>query len=251
MDPNETPKPAPPKGYLQAQLDQIRARIFGGLLFMLPIAITFWIISYVYALLRGLVLDPLAQLVRYLVGVEPSILPRWWVTFASPVLAALLALTILYILGYLVRTWFFRALDWILMRVPLVAVIYKAVRNLFNSLGPGSGGMSFKRVVLVEFPHVGSRGLAFVTKTLRDPKTGETILCVWVLTGVMPPAGFVLFVREKDVVDVPWSVNETLQIILSGGITAPPIIPFAPGSPAGLILPEHEEAARREAREDG
>jgi uncharacterized membrane protein len=232
------PASTPAKGHFQAMIDQIRGRVVAGLLFMLPIAITFWIISYVYAVLRGLILDPLAQAIRYLIGVDPTALPRWWVTYASPVLAALLALTFLYLLGYLVRTWFFRALDWILLRVPLVAVIYKAVRNLFHSLGSGGGGLSFKRVVLVEFPHVGSRGLAFVTKTLREPGTGETILCVWVLTGVMPPAGFVLFVREKDVIDVPWSVNETLQVILSGGITAPAIIPFYQDSPGGLILPD-------------
>lgn len=237
----------PPEGFLSVQIAEIRSRIMSGLLFMLPIVITFWIISWVYNTLRDLVLDPTAMFVRRLVGVSADELPRWWVVWVSPITSALLALLILYFVGYFVRTRFSQALDWILLKVPFVATIYKAVRNLFQSLHSSSGGISFKRVVLVEFPHVGSRGLAFVTKTLQEPTTKETILCVWVLTGVMPPAGFVLFVREKDVIDVPWSVNETLQIILSGGITAPNLIPFHPGSPSGLIVPsqyvekEHEE----------
>lgn len=233
----ESTPPPPPKTRFRGGLDEIRARIISGLLFMLPIVITFWILSWVYETLKSLILDPTARLVRRLLNVDAKSLPEWWLAFASPVLSALLALTILYLLGYFVRTRFSRALDWILLRVPLVAVIYKAVRNLFQSLQSGGGGMTFKRVVLVEFPHVGSRGLAFVTKTLQDPGTKETILCVWVLTGVMPPAGFVLFVLEKDVVDIPWSVNETLQVILSGGITAPNFIPFHPESPTGLTVP--------------
>ena len=234
MDPNP---PTPPKTYLRARLDEIRARIVSGLLFMLPIVITFWIISWVYGTLKSLVLDPTAWLVRRLLDVDAKNLPDWWLVYVSPILAALLALSILYVLGYFVRTRFSRALDWVLLRVPLVAVIYKAVRNLFHSLQSSGGGVTFKRVVLVAFPHAGSRGLAFVTKTLHDPETKETILCVWVLTGVMPPAGFVLFVLEKDVVDLPWTVNETLQVILSGGITAPSFIPFHPGSPSGLVHP--------------
>ncbi len=238
----DTPPPVtPPKTYLHSRLDEIRARIVSGLLFMLPIVITFWIISWVYGTLKGLVLDPTAWLVRRLLDVESKNLPDWWLIYASPLLAALLALSILYVLGYFVRTRLSRALDWTLLRVPLVAVIYKAVRNLFQSLQSGGGGVTIKRVVLVAFPHVGSRGIAFVTKTMQEPVTKETILCVWVLTGVMPPAGFVLFVLEKDVIDLPLTVNETLQIILSGGITAPNFIPFYPSSPGGLILPSDPE----------
>jgi uncharacterized membrane protein len=182
------------------------------------------------------VLDPLARLVRRLFWFDGIDLPNWWQTYASPISAAILALLILYLLGYFVRTRFSQALDWILLRVPLVAVIYKAVRNLFQSLQSSSGGLTFKRVVLVQFPHPGSRALAFVTKSLTDPSTQEAILCVWVLTGVMPPAGFVLFVKEKEVIDVPWTVNETIQVIVSGGITAPTTIPFHQGSGPSYII---------------
>ena len=175
-----TPTPLPQKGFVRTSLDEVRARIIGGLLFMLPIVITFWIISWVYGTLRGLILDPTARVVRRMLDVDAKDLPDWWLTYVSPLTAALLALTILYILGWFVRTRSSRALEWILLRVPLVAIIYKAVRNLFNSLQTSGGGLTFKRVVLVEFPHVGSRGLAFVTKTLQDPGTKETILCVWV-----------------------------------------------------------------------
>lgn len=235
-----TPPPAEParRGVLRVLFDSIRARVVSGLLFMLPIVITFWIIYWIYTTLKGLLLDPTARLFRYLLGVDPGGLPEWWQTYVSPVTAAILALLLLYLLGYFVSTQLSLALDWLLLRVPGVTIVYKAVRNVFRSLGGTGGGPSFKRVVLVAFPHPGSRALAFVTKTMKDTGGGETILCVCVLTGVMPPSGFTLFVPEKDAIDVPWSVNDALQIILSGGITAPPFLPFDKGSPGGLILPE-------------
>jgi uncharacterized membrane protein len=111
--------------------------------------------------------------------------------------------------------------------VPIVATIYRAVRNVVDSLGSQlRGGAEFKRVVLVEFPHPGIRSLGLVTNALQDQTTGRTILTVCVLTGVMPPAGFTLFVPEESVTNIAWSVNETLQAILSGGITAPATVHY-------------------------
>ena len=68
-----------------------------------------------------------------------------------------------------------------------------------------------------------------MTNSLRDVTTGRTILTVCVLTGLMPPAGFTLFVPEESVTNIAWSVNESLQSILSGGITAPPTIHYFHG----------------------
>lgn len=248
MDPTaSTAPPIVPDAPKSTLFGAVRARILSGLLFMLPIVITFWIIFWIYSTFQSVFLDPAARLVNHVIGARRlEELPEWWQIYVSPILAVVLALVFLYMLGHFVRTRFSLALDWMLLHVPGVMVVYKAVRNLFHSLQATGGGPTFKRVVLVSFPHPGSRALAFVTKTMRDTATSEPILCVWVLTGVMPPAGFVLFVPETDVIDVPWSVNETLQIILSGGITAPTLLPFSPGAPSGLIIPGQDPMSRRD-----
>jgi uncharacterized membrane protein len=124
----------------------------------------------------------------------------------------------------------------VLFRVPVVTTIYKALSNVFQSLASQFEQPKSQRVVLVAFPHPGSRALAFVTNSLSDAATGKTILSVCVLTGVFPPAGFTLFVPEDSVTELDWSVNQTLQVILSGGITAPATIDFSggtSGTPAG------------------
>jgi uncharacterized membrane protein len=55
----------------------------------------------------------------------------------------------------------------------------------------------------------------------------------------VPPSGFTLFVPEEDVIEVDWTVNEVLQVILSGGLTSPSIIPYTSARPTHLIVPEH------------
>ena len=52
------------------------------------------------------------------------------------------------------------------------------------------------------------------------------------------PAGFTLFVPEEDVTDIDWSVNQTIQAILSGGITSPASIHYFPGAPRPAGRPD-------------
>jgi uncharacterized membrane protein len=227
---------------LGSPLASFRARIISGLIFSLPIVITLWIVYWIFMTLERFLLYPLAVVVnrihawlRDYPALQELDLPQWWYNVGSPVLAILLALASLYLMGLIFRSWLYRTLEWFLLRVPIVATIYRAVRNVVESLGSQfRGGGEFKRVVLVPFPHPGSRSLGLVTNSLRDVTTGRTILTVCVLTGVMPPAGFTLFVPEESVTNIAWSVNETLQSIISGGITAPSSIHFFEGLPTPI-----------------
>ena len=220
----------------------LRTQLISGLIFTLPIVITFWIVYWIFMTLERFILNPVADVVQRIHGwmrnyeaLHELTLPDWWYNIASPVLAIVLMVLILYGMGLFFRSWVYRTLDWLLLHVPIVATIYRAVRNVVNSLGTQlRGGADFKRVVLVPFPHAGARSLAFVTNSLHDVTTGRTILTVCVLTGVMPPAGFTLFVPEESVTNIAWSANDTLQAILSGGITAPPTIHFFEGLSAPL-----------------
>jgi uncharacterized membrane protein len=226
---------SPASSGLRSFLSSVRARLISGVVFMLPIVITFWIVYWIFLTIQRFLLTPLAAFVNRIGALmrdNPALeeLPRWWFNVVSPLLAIFLALGMLYILGLIFRSWVSRTLDWFLLRVPIVATIYRAVRQLVETLGTQFlAGAEFKRVVLVEFPHPGIKSLALVTNSLSDATTGRTILSVYVVTGLMPPAGFTLFVPEESVTNVAWSIHETLQSILSGGITAPTTIHYFEG----------------------
>ena len=220
----------------------MRTRIISGLILALPIALTFWIIYQLYLTLNKTILEPATRVVRILLGYREGFNPNGaWEQYVSPLIAIVLVASLLYMLGLFARSGLRRALDWVLLHLPGVTTIYKALSSVFQSLEAGGQGSSFQRVVLVEFPHPGAKALGFVTKTLVDATTGKTILCVCVLTGVVPPAGFTLYVPEENVTDVDWSVNQALQSIISGGINTPTIIHYAQGlkvPPNGPIVDE-------------
>lgn len=214
---------------LQRIIGGVRARIVGGLIAALPIALTFFILHWLYLSLTTVVLTPVIEAVRFTLG-NHGLTETFWYQYLAPVIAVALVLFLLYALGVFVQLRLLRAIDWLLLRVPIVNTIFKAVSNVFQSLGQQlQGSQGFKRIVLVEFPHPGMKSLAFVTKSLQDATTGQTILCVCVLTGVMPPSGFTLFVPEEKAIDIDWSANQTLQTILSGGISTPPTIHYHEG----------------------
>ncbi len=221
-------------GALHALVKAIQARIVSGLILALPIVLTFWILYWLYTTLKHVVLDPIVWIVGALFKGRAA----EWASSTSyqvlaPLVAIVLVLTILYFLGLFVRSRLYQLIDWVMLHVPVVTTIYRAIRKLVSSLDDQVRGNQFKRVVLVPFPHSGSRALAFVTNTLRDATTGKSILSVCVLTGVVPPAGFTLFVPEEEVTDIDWSVNDTLQAILSGGINAPSMLHYFGGLPPG------------------
>jgi uncharacterized membrane protein len=229
-------------GAVRALIDSLRTRMISGLILALPIALTFWIIYQLYLGLNNAILSPASKVVRILLGYREGFDPNSaWARYISPLIAIVLVGSLLYMLGLFARSSLRRALDWVLFHLPGVTTIYRALSGVFQSLEAGGLSGSFQRVVLVEFPHPGARSLGFVTKTLSDATTGEVVLCVCVLTGVVPPAGFTLYVPEASVTDVDWSVNQALQSIISGGVSTPNVIHYSQGlkvPPKGPIVDE-------------
>jgi uncharacterized membrane protein len=226
--------PPEPEPEPRSVLGTIRARIVSGLFLALPIVITFWIVYWIYITFHHYLLDPITDLIQYLkLTGNLTAMPEWWDRYVAPLVAVLLALLTLYLLGLLVQSRWHRMLNWVLLHVPVVTTIYQAVNNLFDALNRQRQANQFKRVVLVEFPQPGMRSLGVVTNTLRDERTGKPIVCVCVLTGVMPPTGFTLFVPEEKVTDLPWTMNQMIQAVVSGGITLPETIRYySDGEPA-------------------
>ncbi len=230
--------PAPPERRgISAVLSNMRGRIIAGLLLVLPFVVTFWIVYWLYATLDVYVFSPMAWLVVRAFGVSQvnAFLPAWFSDYISPVAGLISVGVLLYFLGFFAHTRLARAFDTFLLRVPIVTSIYSAASRMFQSLG-GTGDMSrFKRVVLVSFPHVGMRAPAFVTSSCRDESTGKTILCVYVPTTPIPTSGYMLMVPEDEVTDLDWTLEETIQAVVSFGLTAPDQVQYYGSAPGERV----------------
>lgn len=200
----------------------IQNRIMAGLFATLPLFVTLWIVQFTYFLLINSFLNPTLQFIMRLVGYESSNnMPIWWRMIVAPTLVLILLGLILFLIGGLARTRIYHTIDWIFRHLPVVKIIYDAVKNLVQSMNQAKGASKFEKVVLFNFPNADVKSLGFVTNTLHDAKTGKKIYAVMLLTGVMPPTGFTLFVQADDVIELTWTPTQAIQAIVSGGISSP------------------------------
>lgn len=200
----------------------LRRRMLAGLLFVLPFVVTAWIVYWLYSFLENLVIGPAARLVVQLIERRADVgLPFWFVNYVAPLIGVVAVLVLLYVLGFFARVRADRILDAILLRVPIITSIHKAVSQAFATFRGSNELSRFRRAVLVAFPHPGMRVPGFVTASCRDKLTQKTILCVYVPTTPIPTSGYVLLVPEEEVTELNWDLEQTLQAVVSFGITAP------------------------------
>ena len=217
-------------------LRHVRNRVIAGIFVVLPVFITFAVIGWLYNVLYHYALRHIGAYLKS-VYVSPSAEDAINATLHDTsgylldsffsMLAVVALLAILYIAGMFAQSRLHRVFDWVLLNVPGIKTIYAAVSNVFNSVSGSQGMKDFKRVVLVEFPHPGMKAPAFVTNECVDAATNKTILCVYVPTTPVPTSGYMLMVPEENVVSLNWDLQETLQAIVSGGITVPDKVSYA------------------------
>ena len=106
-----------------------------------------------------------------------------------------------------------------LENLPLVKTVYTASKQLVEAVSP-AGRRAFQRVVLVEFPQKGTFALGFVTGNGIDSLEKDT-LSVYVPTALNPTSGFLIFARERDILDPRLSVEEAIKLVVSGGVVRP------------------------------
>jgi uncharacterized membrane protein len=209
----------------------IRNRVIAGLFVVLPLFITYGVIKWLYVTLYAVALQPIAFFLKYAWQLENE-KPSWVLDFMLSFSAFGLVLGVLFVAGMFFRSRLHRAVDWTLLNVPGVNTVYSAVSNVFNAISTSHDNQNkFKRVVLVAFPHPGMKAPAFVTNESKDVQTGKTILAVYVPTTPVPTSGYMLLVPQEDVVELNWDLEETLQAIVSGGITIPKNVTYHANPP--------------------
>lgn len=190
-------------------LSHVRTYIFRGLLAIIPLVMTFFVVRLLY------------------VGIDQRI--RGWIDhligISIPGLGILLVLLLLYLLGVVASNVIGRQVfNWIermTRRIPLINSTYQIGKQLTSTLALPEKQV-FKRAVLVEFLKPGSWTIGFVTGTLIDRSAdGAKLLKVYVPTPPNPTSGFIIIIKESEVRDPGWTIEETLKAIISAGIIGP------------------------------
>ena len=195
---------------------RLRRYLITGLLVWLPIGVTVLVVKLLVDLMdQTLVVLPEAYRPDHILG------------FHIPGLGVVLSVLVVFSTGVVMAHFFGQQLlaawEAILNRIPLVRSIYSSVKQLSETL-LSSGGQSFRKVLLIEYPRKGLWTLAFQTGTEvgeAQAKTGEEVINVYVPTTPNPTSGFFLMVPRRDVVELEMSVDEGLKMIISMGVVVP------------------------------
>ena len=232
----------------------LRNKFLAGLALALPlIIITFWILFFIYDLLHAWSKPVLAQVVNLvnefseepLLNIEDPKMESLtnFIGFLFSVLAILgLGFMATNVIGVHVVT----AVDKLLLRIPLIAVIYRPLKQVIDAVRSlGGTKQNFKRVVYIDYPVTGMRMIGFATGQYCDPQTGKAMTCVLLPTAPSPLTGILLVVDSDKITDAPITIEDAMKMIISGGLVSPlnavaPLNqkPVAAPLPETLAVPE-------------
>src|SRR4030043_2014595 len=197
----------------------LRTKIFAGILVILPLGITFFILKFVFNTLDG-ILDPLMpRLTIYLFNRD----------YLIPGLGIIGFFLLLYLFGVIATNVLGRKLvhwaDRLFTNIPVVKNIYLSSKQLTDAFSATRKG-SFRQAVFVEFPQEGNYVIGFVTNELTDLER-QTKVTVFVPTAFVPPQGFLLFLPKEKILPSQLTIEEAIKAIMSVGIVTPHILSVA------------------------
>ena len=188
-----------------------------GLLVLVPLVITLWVLSFIIGILdQSLLLLPAAWHPDNLLGIH------------IPGLGVILTVLTILGTGLLVRNVFGQRLleywDRLLRSIPFVNAIYNSVKQVSDTLLSDSG-RAFRKVLLVRYPHANSWSLAFLTSVPNEVTRvleGEEYVGVFVPTTPSPVNGFYFYVKKSETIELNISVDAAFKAIISMGVVTTP-----------------------------
>ena len=194
----------------------MRKYFITGLLILVPLAITAWVLNLV-----------ISTMDQSLLIVPERWQPRTLFGFDIPGLGTILTICIVFVTGlltnnlvgnYVVRMW-----EKLLQRIPVVSSLYGSVKQVSDTLFSSSGN-AFRKALLIQYPRQGSWTIAFLTGVpggdVRNHLHGDFV-SVYVPTTPNPTSGFFLMMPRADTIELDMNVDEALKYIVSMGVVSP------------------------------
>lgn len=166
--------------------------------------------------------------------VKPYIPARYnpdnYLPFAVPGFGLIVALLLITLIGFMTANFIGRAIvsfgERQLVRLPMVRGIYKALKQIFETVLSNKSDM-FSKVGMVEYPRKDVWSLVFVggekdteiNATLDRP--GDPLIGVFMPCTPNPTTGFLMYVYRSEIVMLDMTIEDGAKLIVSAGLVAP------------------------------
>lgn len=195
---------------------RIRNVFITGLLITLPIALTYFILQFLFKNLDAL--SPVFTKVLIDLGAP---IPEG---YRIPALGLVITLLIVLAVGWFTTNFFGKRMillgENIVGKIPFVRRIYKGSKQVVQSIAHADT-RAFRKVVLIEFPRRGMLAIGFVTGEARgevQKNTCDDVLNVFVPTMPNPTSGFLVFAPPEELTEIDMSIEDGVKYVVSGGI---------------------------------
>lgn len=194
---------------------EIWSDFLNGLFAILPLTLTIALFSFSIRLLKGW-LEPVNSVIKTTpLGHIPH----------SEILVMILFILLV---GLILKNFILRSLvdgvESLIFKVPLVRPVYSGIKQLVDAFSFKEEKVTFKQVVLLEFPRKGLYSLGFLTGELPAelaPTKDERYYNIFIPTTPNPTTGYFIVLPEKDIISIELTRQEAMALIISGGIILP------------------------------
>ncbi|WP_408954860.1 DUF502 domain-containing protein [Natroniella sp. ANB-PHB2] len=192
-------------------LKQIRNYLITGLIILLPLLTTVYIILTVVNLVDG-IFSPLIILIigREIYGLG------FIITFLVILGVGIVATNVL-------GKKMINVGERLLTKIPIVRNIYLTIQQILDALLLKKK-TDFRKVVLVEYPKEGVYQLGFLTyegKGEVQDKLNKKVVNVFIPTTPNPTSGMLILVDDEDLTYLDMTIEQGLKWVISGGTIVP------------------------------
>lgn len=198
---------------LKKSYKYFRKLFIKGLIFLLPIAITFSLFNFCFNLIISW-LEPLRRLHLPMLEVVP---------YYEIIVVIIFILAVGIFLQAFILKPIIQFVENIFSKIPLIRTVYFGAKQLIEAFS-GQEKSSFKDVVYVEFPRPGIYSLGFLTSEVQPeiaPDTDQTYYNIYIPTTPNPTTGFFVILTRDQFKHANISRQDAVALIISGGILQP------------------------------
>ena len=207
-------------------MGSLRKWLFAGLLVIVPVAITIWVLQWIVSTLdQTLLILPVAWHPDRLLG------------FHLPGFGVLLMLGIVLLMGAIASNFLGKKLlmvgNALLRRIPIVRSIYSSVKQVSDTLFSENGN-AFRKALLVQWPREGVWTIGFLTGLPGGDVVNHLpadYVSVYVPTTPNPTGGYFVMLKRAECIELKMSVDEALTYVISMGVVVPATRPVPPLNP--------------------
>jgi len=210
---------------------RLRNLLVTGLLFMIPVGVSYWVLSFLVRKTQGWARPLVNKVVAFLFEANQIVVPEWLLTGISIILVVVIVASVGALANFYIGKKVLDLVDRLMLRVPIVRSVYGGTKQIIEAFSLQRSAGAFKTVVMLEYPRRDCWVLGFVTNEDLAPQKrlyGANLVAVFVPSTPNPTTGFLLYLDPEELFVIDIAVEDAVKLIVSAGIVLPKRQPNPP-----------------------